>query len=844
MFAAGPALLSADGGALSPASTTAWLKYPGNPVLGPGPAGSFDSKSVMSTAIVRYEGRYFLYYSGDGGSGYQVGLATSSDGRSFSRFAGNPIIRAGANASVIRDLSAFRMWYVGGSGVYAATSEDGRVWSEEAPGPVMAPGPSDGWDASIRSVNVLRDGDMYKMWYSAGKQEDAKIGYATSPDGVRWTKHARNPVLVPETSFESVRVHSPCVLRVGDEYQMWYSAYNGVSTRICFAGSADGIAWTRYPGNPLMPAGTQWESPSNLCPQVLFDGRDYRMYYTGGDEGLDTQIGCADSTTTGPAAPVPRYPPDNEWSALSKTTFNWSFGPAGYVQSAYQLQIDDSLDFGSLLEDTGKVASSEGAHISSEARPDGRYYWRVKAWNDGGEDSHWSAIRTVKIDSTPPAISTFIIENGAAFTTNRSVRCTLNASDPEPGSGLSGMRHKVNGADWTNWTAYRSAFTANLSGGDRLWTVTIEVRDRLNSTAPPANGSILVDTTPPPAASLRINDGAAFTGNRTVRLALSAADPLPGTGTSAMAFSSDGTAWTPWEPYCTTRSYDLPPGDGPRTVHVKVSDLAGNAGAPANASIILDSTPPATTLVRMPAVSETAVFTVSWTAQDALSGLAGIDIEYREGTGPWMPWLNGTLQTQAPFTGQDLRTYQFRSRSVDRVGNVEDFPGNATLSVRVVLPQPVVAILDPAPQKIIRGKYLAGGTAGHPKPGKAVTLVEVSVDGGPWLPAEGTLSWGFVLDTGKLKNGMHNITVRSFDGVKYSETAGTAFKVSNEPPATSTDYTPLLILVAVLVAAGGGASWWVLRGRGPRPENAPRKAAPPDTAEDGPEAPPGTPPPY
>ena len=36
---------------------------------------------------------------------------------------------------------------------------------------------------------------LYRMWYSGGEQyEPDAIGYATSPDGLTWTKHGSNPV--------------------------------------------------------------------------------------------------------------------------------------------------------------------------------------------------------------------------------------------------------------------------------------------------------------------------------------------------------------------------------------------------------------------------------------------------------------------------------------------------------------------------------------------------------------------------------------------------------------------------------------------------------------------------
>lgn len=800
-----PVIFSTESAALTvPASPTMWLKYSQNPVLDIGPPGSFDSNRIVSSAIVRSDGKYYLYYNGDAGLGQKIGLATSSDGMSFAKYAANPVLDAGFSPSVVKDGPAFKMWYIGDGGLCHATSADGKVWTQHPDNPVLTNGSAGSWDARFSCVNVMKDGDVYKMWYSAGNGDDIRIGHATSTDGLRWTRYAGNPVLVQEESWEAVTVHSPCVLRVSGEYQMWYSAYGGVNTRICYANSTDGIRWQKYPQNPLMRASAPWETPNNLCPVVLYDGRDYRIWYTGTDADGRTGIGTAESTTAGPMAPVPLSPSDNAWTNLSRPVFSWEFGPPGDpdAQSAYQLQLDDSLDLASLRLDTGKVSLAGRSHAMADALEDGTYYWRVRAWDDFGEDSAWSGILTMRIDTARPAITRLTLNEGAAFTADRTVRLFLNASDPEPGSGVADMRHTENGVDWTNWEPFQSQLGIELPDSDRVWTVSVEVRDRVNNTSPAANASLLLDTTAPSQTGLQINNGDDFTNTVSVRLAISADDPSPATGPGGMAFSSDGATWTLWEPFCTTRAYNLTAGDGLKTIQIKIRDRAGNAGAPANASIILDTVPPYTSIVPIPVLSEELNFSVGWTAQDALSGIRGFDVEYRENDGAWTVWLNGTNLTSAAFSGRDGNAYSFRARSVDRAGNTGDYPATVSNKIRVVLPQPSVSILEPALSRTLKGKLLAAGAAGHPKPQRTVVLVEVSLDGGPWTPATGTLSWTFPLDTTRLKNGWHNISARSYDGVKYSAIATTDFKVQNEPaPTPSTSMPPMFLAVMAVAMA-------------------------------------------
>jgi alpha-L-rhamnosidase len=67
----------------------------------------------------------------------------------------------------------------------------------------------------------------------------------------------------------------------------------------------------------------------------------------------------------------------------------------GTLQTAYQVQVTDAGDrFDSLLWDSGRVDSDQSVHVEYagpklQART--RYYYRVKAWDNHGRESAWSA---------------------------------------------------------------------------------------------------------------------------------------------------------------------------------------------------------------------------------------------------------------------------------------------------------------------------------------------------------------------------------------------------------------------------------------------------------------------
>lgn len=95
-----------------------------------------------------------------------------------------------------------------------------------------------------------------------------------------------------------------------------------------------------------------------------------------------------------------------------------------------------------------------------------------------------------------------------------------------------------------------------------------------------------------PGGTLVIEDGAPRTRTQAVVLTLTASDPQPSSGMATMRFSSDGTTFTPAEPFVYTKRWRLPAGDGVKTVHVQLADRAGNLSAVVSDSIVLDTTAP------------------------------------------------------------------------------------------------------------------------------------------------------------------------------------------------------------------------------------------------------------
>jgi subtilisin len=87
----------------------------------------------------------------------------------------------------------------------------------------------------------------------------------------------------------------------------------------------------------------------------------------------------------------------------------------------------------------------------------------------------------------------------------------------------------------------------------------------------------------------------------------------------------------------------------------------------------LDHKAPQSQMTALPTVSG-ILFPLSWSGTDEVSGLGSYDVQVREGyEGVWADFLPNTTETSASFTGSHGKTYFFRVRARDRIGNLEPY---------------------------------------------------------------------------------------------------------------------------------------------------------------------------
>ncbi len=279
-----------------------WVKYEKNPVLG-GTLGTCFDVSVLHDGS-----RYRMWFSWR--PKRSIALVESEDGLTWS----TPTIVFGQNNAsgweqdvnrpvVIKQGDGYRMWYTGQangrSWIGLATSKDGKVWERAGNRPVLsAELPWEGVAVMCPHVEYDEKKHLYRMWYSGGEQyEPNAIGYATSPDGQKWTKHEKNPIFRPDPAnpWEKDRVTACQVVKQGEWYVMFYIGFRDRDhAQIGLARSKDGITgWERHRANPIVrPGEGQWDADAVYKPFAIFDGKRWLLWYNGRRGGVE-QIGVA-----------------------------------------------------------------------------------------------------------------------------------------------------------------------------------------------------------------------------------------------------------------------------------------------------------------------------------------------------------------------------------------------------------------------------------------------------------------------------------------------------------------------------------------------------------------------
>ena len=206
--------------------------------------------------------------------------------------------------TVVKRDGVYHMWYSSAENMRGdetfwiayATSTDGITWTKH--GPVFGPGSGGEWmEKGAMSPAVIDDQGLFKMWF-VGTNNPINyhngVGYASSRDGKTWEIET-DPVL-PTSSSIGATWHPAMMKREGLFYLFTGASKSRSSypMDILLFTSTDGKDWQSR-GKVYSARGDRsWQS-SGIAPcEVLYDGNRFKMFFTGfGREGFS--IGYAES---------------------------------------------------------------------------------------------------------------------------------------------------------------------------------------------------------------------------------------------------------------------------------------------------------------------------------------------------------------------------------------------------------------------------------------------------------------------------------------------------------------------------------------------------------------------
>lgn len=244
--------------------------------------------NVYAPDILIENGTYRMWYGGLGKDGHdRIHYAESKNGIEWKK---RGIVLQDKTANHVNDPSIVRvkdqyfMYYtVAGAGVTdridVATSGDGIKWQRQ--GTAVSPGNPGEWDGLlVGRPSVLFEDGQFKMWYdgrkdlppdapdpTAPKSTTSKrsVGYATSKDGLTWTKHDENPVCGNDAGGVHVVRYKTC-------YLMLFESHAGTM----IAESLDGLRW-KNSQLLVKPSGTPVDQHGHVTPFLLAQERGQKV---------------------------------------------------------------------------------------------------------------------------------------------------------------------------------------------------------------------------------------------------------------------------------------------------------------------------------------------------------------------------------------------------------------------------------------------------------------------------------------------------------------------------------------------------------------------------------------
>lgn len=226
------------------------------PVLSPGGVGLFDDSGVSLSCIKNFKGKKYLYYLG-----WNLGVTVPW-----------------------RNSIGLAIW-----------DDKKQSYERYSLAPLLDRCDVDPY--SISYPFVFEENGKYHMWYGSNlnwgaKQEEMAhlLKYATSDDAINWKREGK--IAIPFKNDNEYAISRPFVLKDGNIYKMWYS-YRGAAYRIGYAESPNLVDWTRKDEEVGIDVSAEGWDSETVCYPFVFEHKGKRYMFHNGNAYGRTGFGLA-----------------------------------------------------------------------------------------------------------------------------------------------------------------------------------------------------------------------------------------------------------------------------------------------------------------------------------------------------------------------------------------------------------------------------------------------------------------------------------------------------------------------------------------------------------------------
>jgi sucrose-6-phosphate hydrolase SacC (GH32 family) len=210
------------------------------------------------------------------------------------------------------------------------------------------------WDRHIRERGfILVEDGIFKMWYSgyAEDSEPKSLGYATSEDGINWSRYSDGPI------FNEKWTEDMFIIKDGEMYYMYAEGPHDIAHLLT---SADGVSWQEQGDLVIRNTSGEPIPPPYGTPAVWIEDGKWYLFYERNDLGI--------------------------WLATSEDKINWT-----------NIQDEPVIEMGPEPYDEGAVAANQ------VLKYDGKYYLYYHGssnpdWADPNANALWTSNVAVSTD--------------------------------------------------------------------------------------------------------------------------------------------------------------------------------------------------------------------------------------------------------------------------------------------------------------------------------------------------------------------------------------------------------------------------------------------------------------